>query len=585
MKAFEEMRPGWIERLEIAFQPIVNIHTGRLYGVEALLRGVENIGFGSIAEFFDRVYRDNLLYSLDLALREKVFAKFVRIDGYEQIKLFINLDNRLLEMPDFSSGNTERLLKRYGVEREMVCFEISERYDIGDAALLEEILTHYRKEQYCIAVDDFGVGYSGYKMLYRSTPDIIKIDRFFLGAICRDLRKKILVRSIVHLATQLGITVIAEGVETETEMLVCKELGCHLMQGYFVQRPTLDTGELCPKYRHIRRVNRRDRRGSESKEQLLSHVERIPPVRIDDTMEEVLARYRDHTHEVLPVIGRDGVPLGIIDDAKIWELIVSPYGRSVLLNASSKKTPKLKKYLQKCAMADIHTGVEQLVECFANHKEGKGIVITRNMTYQGFLKASEIVALVNARNLASARDQNPLTRLPGNQRIDRYITEVLEEGSGAMMCYFDLNHFKAYNDQYGFRNGDRVIQLFADLMNKELPRIAFKGHVGGDDFFAGISLEEEDFESGITHVRRLAERFGETVLQLYDSDDRERGWLVGRDRHGNMETFPLLKVSTSVVVVAPGIRNRSAGVVHRHFALLKSAAKRAPEYLSGCSII
>lgn len=192
MKELEQLWLGYLDDLDIAFQPIVSIHTGKLYGVEALLRGVQEIGFHSIDAFFDRAYIAGVLYTLDLALREKVFKKFTAIENYNNIKLFINLDNRLLEMSNFSTGNTERLLKKYQLLKEMICFEISERHEIVDPQVFEEILNHYKQGYYSIAIDDFGVGVSGFKMLYRSTPDIIKIDRFFLGSIPTDLKKRFL---------------------------------------------------------------------------------------------------------------------------------------------------------------------------------------------------------------------------------------------------------------------------------------------------------------------------------------------------------------------------------------------------------
>ncbi|MDF1880208.1 EAL domain-containing protein [Sulfurimonas sp. MAG313] len=257
----EELENTWIEylkRLDIAFQPIVDIYSGKLYGVEALLRGVQEIGFTSIFDFFDMACTNNVLYTLDIALREKVFKKFISIKNHQDIKLFINLDNRLLSMPNYASGNTEKLLKKYNIQKDMICFEISERHEITNPVLFEEVIKHYKEDDYNIAIDDFGVGVSGYQMLYRSTPDIIKIDRFFVSSICSDMKKRILVKSIVQLARQLGISVIAEGIETKSEMLVCKELGCHLVQGYYVQRPSIDVEDVLNMYLRVYEANVED---------------------------------------------------------------------------------------------------------------------------------------------------------------------------------------------------------------------------------------------------------------------------------------------------------------------------------------
>ncbi|WP_268245920.1 EAL domain-containing protein [Candidatus Sulfurimonas baltica] len=157
-----------LEVLDIAFQPIINIHTGKIFAVEALLRNFQEVGFASIFSLFDQVYKDNLLYSFDIKLREKALKKFIQIDDFKDIKLFYNLDNRLFEMPNFTHGNTSKILKQYGVKKNNICFEISERHEISSDCNMEKILAHYKDSKYCIAIDDFGVGHSGYKLLYDS---------------------------------------------------------------------------------------------------------------------------------------------------------------------------------------------------------------------------------------------------------------------------------------------------------------------------------------------------------------------------------------------------------------------------------
>jgi len=249
-----ELTKKWIRNLktlDVAFQPIVNIHTGKIFAVEALLRNYKEVGFNSIFELFDEVYKDNLLYSFDLKLRKKALKKLRTIEAYSDVKLFYNLDNRLLEMPNFKHGNTSKLLRHYGIGKNSICFEISERHEISDISRMQEVLEHYKSEDFCIAIDDFGVGYSGYKLLYESKPDIIKIDRFFLSGIQKDAKKKIMARSITQLALQLGINVIAEGIESKEELITCREIGCHFAQGYFVQKPTLLASEILSEYPHI----------------------------------------------------------------------------------------------------------------------------------------------------------------------------------------------------------------------------------------------------------------------------------------------------------------------------------------------
>ncbi|MFH2057769.1 MAG: EAL domain-containing protein [Pseudomonadota bacterium] len=230
---------NWLSRLskiDYAFQPIVNIHTGNTFGFEALLRFHKEAGFLSIDNLFDQACQDELLHQVDLSLRQKVFSKFAKFKHNQRIKLFYNLDNRLFNSKDFTPGKTAGLLKEYGYALDNICFEISEKHQFHDNIDISKIMDLYRSQGYKIAVDDCGTGFSGFQMLYYTEPDYIKIDRFFIQNMENDPKKRLVVSTIVNFAHFMGSLVIAEGVETRNEYSLCKEIGCDLIQGYFIQR-------------------------------------------------------------------------------------------------------------------------------------------------------------------------------------------------------------------------------------------------------------------------------------------------------------------------------------------------------------
>ncbi len=194
-----------------AFQPIININTGMCLGVEALLRNWEATGFDSIDDVFISAYNENALYTLDLLLREKAIQLFKQIPFHEKIKLFYNLDSRSVIMPNYSQGNTTRLLRKYHVRPGSFVFELSERFkfscDISSIKMLEKTKT----EGFQIAIDDFGSGYSGLQLLYHTEPNFVKVDRFFIENIEKDLKKKIFVMKVLNLVHLLGNAVVVEG--------------------------------------------------------------------------------------------------------------------------------------------------------------------------------------------------------------------------------------------------------------------------------------------------------------------------------------------------------------------------------------
>ncbi|QOP42408.1 EAL domain-containing protein [Sulfurimonas marina] len=532
-----------MELLDIAFQPIVNIHTGKIYAVEALLRNFRDIGCKSIFEVFDMVYKENLLYGFDLALRRKALKKFSKIKNFENLKLFYNLDNRLFEMHNFAPGNTSEILKDLNIKQETICFEISERHEISDKSGMERTLQHYKNANFCIAIDDFGVGYAGYKLLFDSTPDIIKIDRYFLQNIDKDTKKKQMVKSITHLAIELGIKVIAEGVETAEEYLTCKEIGCNFVQGYFVQKPTVDVNEIQKKYHHVIDIIKEDKRKRKGNN-LLKYLDKIEPLRSKSSMHKVVDYFKENNNTpMVPVINNNNEPVGIFYESQIKDYLYSPYGMSLLLN-ENKETSKLKNFIAKCPSTDVRSDISTIIELYSKNGDTNGIIITQNAKYLGFLSASDIIKLMHEENLIAARDQNPLTKMPGNRIVEKTIATISCDKK-YLFCYFDLDNFKAYNDKYGFRNGDRIIQLFADILHKHLPQEYFKGHIGGDDFF----VSSQDETDGYQQIRNLIEEFENQAKTFYSQEDRERGYIIASDRDGLQKKFELLTVSASLLYV------------------------------------
>ncbi len=137
---------------------------------------------------------------------------------------------------------------------------------------------------------------------------------------------------------------------------------------------------------------------------------------------------------------------------------------------------------------------------------------------------------------------NPLTGLPGNLAIEEEGRRRLAQGTNLALSYIDLDNFKAYNDAYGVKQGDKVIRLLADLLTQGVRRSGnqsdFIGHVGGDDFmlFTTPDKAEPIFKS-------IAERFDERIRAFYSDGDLAAGFIIAKDRQGNTKKFPFVSVS------------------------------------------
>ncbi|MEA3228730.1 MAG: GGDEF domain-containing protein, partial [Campylobacterota bacterium] len=235
---------------------------------------------------------------------------------------------------------------------------------------------------------------------------------------------------------------------------------------------------------------------------------------------------------------------------------------------------------------DINSSISTVIELFSNNPESTGILITKNSQYYGFLSAKAIINIMNENNLLQARDQNPLTKLPGNRMIEKYISQVSNCNCSHLLCYFDLDNFKAFNDVYGFRNGDRVIQLFADLLRKEFSSDVFKAHIGGDDFFAAFKSEDElNTDKLLKEISKLIDKFANSVKEFYSIDDKKKGYISTKDRDGNSKKFPLLTVSVSIVNIPKLLQNLSEESINIILSKQKKVAKNESSKIAISSML
>jgi len=150
------------------------------------------------------------------------------------------------------------------------------------------------------------------------------------------------------------------------------------------------------------------------------------------------------------------------------------------------------------------------------------------------------------RRIDRNRNANPLTGLDGNIEIQREITSRISRGLVFAAIWVDLDNFKAYNDVYGFANGDRIIILTADILRDQVTLFGkpddFLGHIGGDDF---IIVTTPDKAQGI--CEEIIGEFDAKVLNFYNEEDRSRGFIKTINRRGEEDTFPLMTISLAIV--------------------------------------
>ena len=219
----------------MAFQPIVDSVTKAIFAHEALVRGVNNEPAGDI---LSRVNIRNR-YRFDQACRVKAIslASALGLQNY----LSINFLPRAIYRPETCIRTTLEAAQIYNFPVDRIIFEVSEGENVDDHAHIVSIFQEYKRLGFMTALDDFGAGYSGLNLLAEFQPDIIKLDMALIRGIHQHKVRRSIVVGILAVCSEISSQVIAEGIESQEEMLVLSDMGVHLFQGYYFAQPAFQS--------------------------------------------------------------------------------------------------------------------------------------------------------------------------------------------------------------------------------------------------------------------------------------------------------------------------------------------------------
>ena len=220
---------------KMAFQPIVDVCEGRVWGYEALVRGADGESAASVLNQL----ADDQLYRFDQAARVLAIETAGRLFDDPAARLSINFMPNAVYEPRACIQKSLAAARRASFPPRNLMFEFTENERIADPAHVETIVRAYKELGFWTALDDFGAGYAGLSLLARLQPDLIKVDMELVRDIDASQPKQAIVAGVAAIARQLGIALLAEGVETEAELIVLRAAGITLFQGYYFARPAL----------------------------------------------------------------------------------------------------------------------------------------------------------------------------------------------------------------------------------------------------------------------------------------------------------------------------------------------------------
>lgn len=561
-------------QIETVFQPILSLRDGSVYGYEALSRGPSDSNMYCPVTLFECAEKYDKTWELELICRMKAIEAVNKL--HTCFRLFLNVDPKVIYDEKFKKGFTKEYLIQNGVDPENVIFEITERGMVNDAKSFIETINNYKNQNYRIAVDDAGAGYSGLNLISDIHPHYIKLDMNLIHEIDRDVTKQSLIKSFSEFAALTNTYLIAEGIETKEELLKLIEIGVHYGQGFYLQKPDSDIlpipDDICST---IHEANEKKNSIMEkmSSEIYISNIStpkecidpEMPVFQVLDIME------KDRSICGLCISDNEGVE-GIITRNELYRRLSFQFGYSLHANKAIK-TIMSREFL----CVDYRDSIETVAKNAMNRDYGKlydFITVIHDGKYFGIVTVKDLLEKALEIGVNNARHLNPLSGLPGNVTIEKELEHCLASTDECCILYIDINNFKAYNDVYGFENGDRVIKCLTQILKDNITE-SFIGHIGGDDFIAIVPWRAAEII-----CKKIVGDFDEAVKAYYSENDLAKGYITTKNRHGIEEDFPILTISITAVTNG---RHYTVFSLSEDMARLKKRCKQLPgsNYLFG----
>jgi len=528
--------------ISTVFQPIVSLKTGIVLGYEALSRIPFNPSDATIGDMFQIASVQNRLWDLEKLCRTRALQNASTQPS--QCFLFLNVDTSIMHDPKFRTGFTVEKLREYNIGPERIIIELTEQSFIGDMSGFVSTVQHYQDQGFKIAIDDFGSGFSGLLRVCEISPDFLKIDMQLVRDIHKDPMKRSAVNSTVEFCRKAGIRVIAEGIETEEELKTLMRLGVEFGQGFFLLRPD-------PNFQDI--PNMLSQKIREISRNISTYPQSSIFGRIGDLGISKTAVYGNQAARVLydimvkdqqcnefMVIDDQEQVIGILTRQNMFEKFSGQYGYALGRQMSAEDIMAID-----VLTVDENTPIE-IVSDLAMKRTTKSVydsvAVLRDGKYLCSVSIKELLLSSINLQLQRATDANPLTCLPGNHEIQRVIEDTFRRDEPWSIIYLDIDHFKAYNDAYGFPNGDIMLKTLATSMRSCTSEFDFIGHIGGDDFF--ILSNTHDVSEMCWHI---ISDFKSNIKSLYSCTDWNQKSFLSLDRNGFSQVFKIASLSIAVV--------------------------------------
>ena len=538
-----------LKSIRTVYQPIVDLNSGRFVAVEALTRGEPGTEYESPLEMLAFFKEHQITARFDLMSHNSALQGFH--NSPYPVLLFLNVENTTM-MED--SGHLVWLndtLEKNGIDKSQVVIEVCERFYDMDIQTRIQCFKRYRDSGYALALDDIDSSMLALTDVMLGKWTYVKLSVKLIRDIDKNEDKRAFVKSIISYARFKKIRLIAEGVETKEELKTLIDLQVDFAQGFLIGRPESINHERDYSVEDLVRYYQDNRYKTAPEEfeykfigQLMQEREGLSA---DMRCREVLDCFKRTNYDSICFLSKEEQIAGYITKSELYRMFSTQFGYSLYSEKSIQS-----QLVSSPLIVNYHAPIKQVLEAAMSRKEQQiydDIIVANNGKYLGIVSMQKVITAYNEQDNRKATQLNPLTALPGNIIINNNIRKFMENNTRILFAYADLSDFKAYNDFYGFENGDAVIRKTAEILTaifEAMPYNSFVGHIGGDDFVCMCDLtgaqasEHQIIKRTLTEVVDMFEKSKE---RFYSKTDFNLGYISACNRRGKYAKTALTNIN------------------------------------------
>lgn len=514
----------------VYLQPKYDLNNDTMAGAEALVRWIHPTwGFMSPAEFIPLFEKNGFITSLDLYVWERAlqYLQEFKLKGYPMLPISVNVSRADIYQTDIVKKLLD-LTKKYDIEPKYLHLEITETAYAEDPGKIIETVEILKAHGFILEMDDFGSGYSSLNMLNDMKLDILKLDTMFIQSEMSKPISRSILRFIINLAHWMGLTVVAEGVETADQVQRLRNISCDYVQGYFFSRPIpkADFEELLKAHKCHKPTKLSIIRNEGEK------CETKAIVIIDDD--------KEYSASVAKVFEKDYEVFIFESPDKALSFIKASENISAIILSMTLKNNQAKHTLDK-----LHQDPDfwKIPILSIIQTPGAASDINQVLETDDFLCKCHPLSDLRRRvehiiNIASIQEREAilqeeashdyLSGLLNRRGFQVAINHIRREELPVTMCIFDMDDLKKLNDTFGHEKGDLMIKTFAEHIKKNTRSNDILCRYGGDEFIV-ILKNINDKKTVLAKMEYVCNQFKETLRQENIQVACSCGIVVGKD--------------------------------------------------------